>query len=67
MLLLTRKCMAERKQDVADLLTYYHPYFGVQEALPEQMKDIKNGLKNYDYIGVGEMTVKRKASFPLFL
>jgi hypothetical protein len=59
--------MAERKQDVADLLTYYHPdYFGVQEALPEQMKDIKNGLKNYDYIGVGEMTVKKKASFPLF-
>jgi hypothetical protein len=34
------------KQDAIDLQSYYHPdYFGVQEALPEQMKDIKNGLK----------------------
>lgn len=55
---------AERKQDVADLLTYYHPdYFGVQEALPEQMKDIKNGLKNYDYIGVGRDDGKEKGEF----
>ena len=54
----------ERKQDVADLLTYYHPdYFGVQEALPEQMKDIKNGLKNYDYIGVGRDDGKEKGEF----
>lgn len=54
----------QRKQDVADLLTYYHPdYFGVQEALPEQMKDIKNGLKNYDYIGVGRDDGKEKGEF----
>lgn len=54
----------ERKQDVADLLTYYHPdYFGVQEALPEQMKDIKNGLKNYDYVGVGRDDGKEKGEF----
>ena len=54
----------ERKQDVAYLLTYYHPdYFGVQEALPEQMKDIKNGLKNYDYIGVGRDDGKEKGEF----
>ncbi len=53
-----------RKQDVADLLTYYHPdYFGVQEALPEQMKDIKNGLKNYDYVGVGRDDGKEKGEF----
>ncbi|WP_353150248.1 endonuclease/exonuclease/phosphatase family protein [Chryseobacterium sp.] len=54
----------ERKQDVADLLMYYHPdYFGVQEALPDQMKDIKNGLKNYDYIGVGRDDGKEKGEF----
>ncbi|MGG5208771.1 endonuclease/exonuclease/phosphatase family protein [Chryseobacterium sp. MIQD13] len=54
----------ERKQDVADLLNYYHPdYFGVQEALPEQMKDIKTGLKNYDYVGVGRDDGKEKGEF----
>jgi len=43
-----------RKQDAIDLLNYYQPdYFGVQEALPEQMKDIKNGMQNYEYVGVG--------------
>lgn len=53
-----------RKQDVADLLTYYHAdYFGVQEALPDQMKDLKNGLKNYDYIGVGRDDGKDKGEF----
>lgn len=53
-----------RKQDVADLLMYYHPdYFGVQEALPEQMKDIRNGLKNYNYIGVGRDDGKEKGEF----
>lgn len=54
----------ERKQDALDLLSYYHPdYFGVQEALPEQMKDIKNGLKNYDYVGVGRDDGKEKGEF----
>ncbi|MFS4432124.1 endonuclease/exonuclease/phosphatase family protein [Chryseobacterium sp. S90] len=54
----------KRKQDVADLLTYYRPdYFGVQEALPEQMKDIKTGLKDYDYIGVGRDDGKEKGEF----
>lgn len=53
-----------RKQDVVDLLSYYNPdYFGVQEALPEQMKDIKNGLKNYDYVGVGRDDGKEKGEF----
>lgn len=53
-----------RKQDVEDLLTYYHPdYFGVQEALPGQMKDLKGGLKNYDYIGVGRDDGKEKGEF----
>ncbi|WP_419868884.1 endonuclease/exonuclease/phosphatase family protein [Chryseobacterium sp. CT-SW4] len=54
----------ERKQDAVDLLNYYHPdYFGVQEALPQQMKDIKNGLKNYNYVGVGRDDGKEKGEF----
>ncbi|MPS63310.1 MAG: endonuclease/exonuclease/phosphatase [Chryseobacterium sp.] len=54
----------QRKQDAIDLLSYYRPdYFGVQEALPEQMKDIKNGLKNYDYVGVGRDDGKEKGEF----
>lgn len=54
----------ERKQDVFDLLTYYHPdYFGVQEALPEQMKGLKSGLKNYDYVGVGRDDGKEMGEF----
>jgi endonuclease/exonuclease/phosphatase family metal-dependent hydrolase len=53
-----------RKHDVMDLLSYYHPdYFGVQEALPEQMKDIKAGLKNYDYVGVGRDDGKAAGEF----
>lgn len=53
-----------RKEDAIDLLAYYHPdYFGVQEALPEQMKDIKTGLKNYDYVGVGRDDGKEKGEF----
>lgn len=54
----------QRKQDAIDLMSYYHPdYFGVQEALPQQMKDIKNGLKNYDYVGVGRDDGKEKGEF----
>ncbi|WP_144283476.1 endonuclease/exonuclease/phosphatase family protein [Chryseobacterium echinoideorum] len=53
-----------RKKEAIELLSYYHPdYFGVQEALPEQMKDIKNGLKNYDYVGVGRDDGKEKGEF----
>lgn len=54
----------ERKPEVLDLLMYYHPdYFGVQEALPEQMKDLKSGLKNYDYVGVGRDDGKEDGEF----
>lgn len=42
-----------RKNDALQLLDYYHPdVFGVQEAVPQQMADIKTGLKNYDFVGV---------------
>ncbi len=54
----------QRKQDALDLIRYYHPdYFGVQEALTEQMKDLKTGLKNYDYVGVGRDDGKEKGEF----
>lgn len=45
---------SNRKPEVLDLLNYYHPdFFGVQEAVPQQMVDIKDGLKNYNFVGVG--------------
>ena len=44
----------KRKDDAMGLMAYYHPdIMGVQEALPQQMRDIKAKLTNYDYIGVG--------------
>ena len=43
-----------RKSDAIQLLNYYHSdVFGVQEAVPQQMTDLKTGLKNYDFVGVG--------------
>ena len=44
----------KRKDDALKLMNYYHPdVMGVQEAVPQQMTDIKTGLKNYDFVGVG--------------
>ncbi len=43
-----------RKVEAINLLAYYQPdIFGVQEAVPQQMVDIKTGLKNYNFVGVG--------------
>ncbi len=43
-----------RKDDALKLINYYHPdVMGVQEAVPQQMTDIKTGLKNYYIVGVG--------------
>ncbi len=43
-----------RKDDVIKLLNYYEPdAFGVQEAVPQQMKDLKMGLAHYNFVGVG--------------
>ena len=43
-----------RKAEAIQLMDYYHPdFFGVQEAVPQQMVDIKSGLRNYDFVGVG--------------
>ncbi|WP_262149419.1 endonuclease/exonuclease/phosphatase family protein [Chryseobacterium foetidum] len=54
----------KRKEEALALLEYYHPdVLGVQEALPEQMKDMKSGLKNYDFVGVGRDDGKEKGEF----
>ena len=43
----------KRKDDALKLMNYYHPdVMGVQEAVPQQMADIKTFLKNYDFVGV---------------
>lgn len=45
---------ANRKTEALQLMNYYRPdFFGVQEALPQQMVNIKNGLTNYNSVGVG--------------
>ena len=53
-----------RKKDALALMSYYHPdYFGVQEAVPQQMIDIKTGLKDYDYVGVGRDDGKNQGEY----
>lgn len=43
-----------RREDALALMNYYHPdFFGVQEAVPQQMVDIKAGMRNYNFVGVG--------------
>ncbi|AYO58514.1 endonuclease/exonuclease/phosphatase [Chryseobacterium sp. 6424] len=45
---------AHRRPDVLELLNYYEPdVLGVQEALPVQMRHLRDGLKNHSAIGVG--------------
>lgn len=53
-----------RKPEVLQLLDYYAPeVFGVQEALPLQMKDFESGLSDYDYVGVGRDDGKDKGEY----
>jgi len=53
-----------RKEDALALMNYYHPdYFGVQEAVPQQMTDIKTSLKDYDYVGVGRDDGKNQGEY----
>ncbi len=53
-----------RKKEALQLMDYYHPdLFGVQEAVPQQMSDIKNGLRNYDFVGVGRDDGKNKGEY----
>jgi len=53
-----------RKEEALALMNYYHPdYFGVQEAVPQQMTDIKTNLKDYDYVGVGRDDGKNQGEY----
>ncbi len=53
-----------RKQETMALMSYYHPdYFGVQEAVPQQMVDIKTTLTDYDYVGVGRDDGKNQGEY----
>lgn len=53
-----------RKPEVLQLLDYYAPeVFGVQEALPLQMKDLESGLSDYDFVGVGRDDGKDKGEY----
>lgn len=53
-----------RKEDALALMSYYHPdYFGVQEAVPQQMVDIKTSLKDYNYVGVGRDDGKNQGEY----
>ena len=53
-----------RKTEAVALMDYYHPdILGVQEALPQQMNDIKNGLKHYGFAGVGRDDGKNKGEY----
>ncbi|WP_313599372.1 endonuclease/exonuclease/phosphatase family protein [Epilithonimonas vandammei] len=53
-----------RKQETMALMSYYHPdYFGVQEAIPQQMIDIKTNLKDYDFVGVGRDDGKNQGEY----
>lgn len=43
-----------RKDEVIDLLNYYHPdIFGIQEAMPNQLKFLAENLESHNYIGHG--------------
>ncbi|WP_333853369.1 endonuclease/exonuclease/phosphatase family protein [Epilithonimonas sp.] len=53
-----------RKNETMALMSYYHPdYFGVQEAVPQQMTDIKTTLTDYDYVGVGRDDGKNRGEY----
>ena len=51
----------DRKQAVTNLIKFHEfEIFGVQEAFIEQLKDMKNGLPDFEYIGVGRDDGKEK-------
>ncbi|MDN3605336.1 endonuclease/exonuclease/phosphatase family protein [Kaistella yonginensis] len=53
-----------RKSEALDLLNYYHPeVLGVQEAVPQQMVDIKKSLNHYDFVGVGRDDGNNKGEY----
>jgi endonuclease/exonuclease/phosphatase family metal-dependent hydrolase len=56
-----------RKEFFLSQLKFYAPdIFGIQEALPNQVKDIANGLPEYDHIGTGRDGVNKGESSNIF-
>lgn len=55
---------SNRKENVIKQIKFHDPdVFGVQEALPNQMDDLTNGLPDYAVVGVGREDGKRKGEF----
>ncbi|WP_142785528.1 endonuclease/exonuclease/phosphatase family protein [Changchengzhania lutea] len=53
-----------RKESVMGQINFYEPdIFGVQEALPNQMKYMDSTLVNYNYVGVGRDDGKNKGEY----
>jgi len=53
-----------RKEKVASQVLYHHPHIlGVQEALHNQMTDLKNALPSYKYCGGGRDDGKTKGEY----
>lgn len=53
-----------RKTEVLSFINYYHPeVLGIQEGLPIQMQDLKVGLPDYDFVGVGRDDGKNEGEF----
>lgn len=57
----------KRRDEVIGLLKYHAPLlFGTQEGLHHQMEDIKSGLSDFEYIGVGRDDGKQKGEYSAF-
>jgi endonuclease/exonuclease/phosphatase family metal-dependent hydrolase len=53
-----------RIEKVSQLIKQHNPdLLGVQEALHNQMMDLKNNLAQYDYVGVGRDDGKEKGEY----
>jgi endonuclease/exonuclease/phosphatase family metal-dependent hydrolase len=56
-----------RKEFFLSQLKFYAPdIFGIQEALPHQVKDIAEGLPRYDHIGTGRDGIGKGESSSIF-
>ncbi len=55
---------SSRKEKVYSLIKKYDPeIFGVQEAMHNQVQDLKGILREYDYVGVGRDDGKQKGEY----
>src|SRR5690349_18297789 len=55
---------SNRKEKVYSLIKKYDPeIFGVQEAMHDQMQDLRANLSNYEYVGVGREDGKEKGEY----